>query len=92
MVKFQGDPARARQQSVRLVSQGVTTGGHVVFEPLAKTLNDRFEAIKFEFDNLEEGQVQLPARFKDREDREWRLDVADEDDDTIQDGNVSIAR
>lgn len=93
LVGVKKEAGRREERDVRLISQDVKTGGHFVFQPLARSLlRDYFESIKENFDTREDRDVQLPSRFEDSERRIWDLETAEGFDDVVVDGVVHLSR
>lgn len=71
---------------VRLVTEDVRNGGHIVFSSLAKLLTSRFDRCKNNFDEEPDHGIVLPTRFRfpwynpqsERfDDQEWDVDTLD---------------
>jgi hypothetical protein len=77
---------------VKLLQDGMATGGHSVFNPSTELLLQHFNRVKEQFDNIENGSVQLPRRFKYAKGETVPLQIAEDQQDLIIDGVVNLSR
>jgi hypothetical protein len=81
-----------RVVGVKLLPEGMATGGHSVLNPLTELLLQRFKRIKEAFDSIDSGSVQLPRQYHNAERKICSIQIAEGYQDTVIDGAVSISR
>lgn len=55
---------QSRVENIGMDPEDVGTGGHMVLNPIAKLLLDRFQKVKHAFEGTQDGQLILPKNAK----------------------------
>jgi hypothetical protein len=77
---------------VKLVQEGMTTGGHTVFDPFTERLLKDFQVLKKRFDSIDRGTIELEPDDINSEGTSGPVVVAEAYQSDIIDGVVNLSR